>query len=129
MIWLGQNFQRNKHTMHINTNQIHFSPSDLTQFLESPFASWMEHLALTNPDCINQSDDPDAMLSILQDKGEAHELEALASFKSKGMTIIQCQHAEDPEQETISAMEAGADVIYQASLSKDPSVPATMRQN
>ena len=32
--------------MHLQNGTIVFSPSDLTHFMESPFASWMERLHL-----------------------------------------------------------------------------------
>ncbi len=35
--------------MYIESDEIIYSPSDLTLYMDSPFASWMDHLALTNP--------------------------------------------------------------------------------
>lgn len=36
-----------------NTNQLIFSPSDLVLAMRSPFASWMERLAIESPALIS----------------------------------------------------------------------------
>ncbi|MGL5743353.1 MAG: hypothetical protein ACRCXC_12890 [Legionella sp.] len=53
--------------MHIESNQFVFSPSDLALFMESPFASWMEHLAVSHPDLLPKPDEKDELINVLQD--------------------------------------------------------------
>ncbi|KTD44662.1 TM0106 family RecB-like putative nuclease [Legionella quateirensis] len=102
--------------MYIESNQLVFSPSDLTQFMESPFASWMEHLALTNPDLLPAPDERDALGEVLQDLGNQHERDVLADFQEQGLTIADIYHSEEPIKATREAMIKGMDVIYQPRL-------------
>ncbi|MEE2003259.1 TM0106 family RecB-like putative nuclease [Alkalimonas sp. MEB108] len=97
-----------------------FSPSDLTLFIESPFASWMDHVAILAPDKAPARDPADAMMSMLQDKGGAHESLVLDQFKADGLSIADISNESDKEAATLSAMKAGADILYQASLSMGP---------
>jgi uncharacterized protein len=106
--------------MHLESSQLVFSPSDLTQFMDSPFASWMEHLALTHPEQLPAPDDRDALGEVLQGLGNQHEQDVLTSFQEQGLTIVNVQHAPDPFKETLAAMQQGVDVIYQARLELDP---------
>ncbi|MFO8646149.1 TM0106 family RecB-like putative nuclease [Legionella pneumophila] len=102
--------------MYLESKQIVFSPSDLTQFMESPFASWMEHLTIIHPDLIPSPDESDELLDVLHDMGNQHESEVLAAFETKGLTIANLRKRSDSYQATIDAMKNGADVIYQAHL-------------
>ncbi|WP_133127776.1 TM0106 family RecB-like putative nuclease [Legionella nagasakiensis] len=102
--------------MHLESDQIVFSPSDLTQYMDSPFASWMEHLALTNPELLPMRDAEEALGAVLQKKGYEHELTALASFAADGLNVVNLSKAMDAVHATRLAMQAGADVIYQAGL-------------
>lgn len=43
--------------MYKQAEKIIYSPSDLTLFMESPFASWMERLTLHHPDFAGNADD------------------------------------------------------------------------
>ncbi|HAT8891287.1 TPA: TM0106 family RecB-like putative nuclease [Legionella pneumophila subsp. pneumophila] len=102
--------------MYLESKQIVFSPSDLTKFMESPFASWMEHLTIIHPDLIPSPDESDELLDVLHDMGNQHESEVLAEFETKGLTIANLRKRSDSYQATIDAMKNGADVIYQAHL-------------
>lgn len=102
--------------MYLDSNQIVFSPSDLTQFMESPFASWMEHLAITHPNLVPTPDESDELLSVLHDMGNQHESEVLTAFEARGLTIANLRKRTDSYQATIDAMKNGVDVIYQAHL-------------
>ncbi|WP_298628045.1 TM0106 family RecB-like putative nuclease [uncultured Legionella sp.] len=106
--------------MHIESSQFVFSPSDVTQFMESPFASWMEHLALVHPERLPIPDEQDALGEVLQGLGNQHELEILNGFQEQGLTIAHIQHASEPFNETLAAMQWGVDVIYQARLELAP---------
>ena len=65
--------------MYIETDRIIYSPSDLTLYMDSPFASWMEHSVLINPELLSSADAPDELMSLLQKKGALHEDEVLKS--------------------------------------------------
>ncbi|HDP0036558.1 TPA: TM0106 family RecB-like putative nuclease [Legionella pneumophila] len=106
--------------MYFESNQILFSPSDLTQFMESPFASWMEHLSITHPNLVPAPDESDELLSVLHDMGNQHESEVLAAFEAKGLAVANLRKQTDSYQATIDAMKNGVDVIYQAHLELIP---------
>ena len=103
--------------MHIESNNIQFSPSDLTVYMDSPFASWMDHLALTNPKLAPTPDEDDDLISTLQKKGFEHELATLASFEDNGSIITDLSKSSDVINDTILAMKSGVDIIYQGALS------------
>lgn len=102
--------------MHIEADQVVFSPSDLTQFMDSPFASWMEHLVLTAPDVLPIPDARDALMEVLQNMGNQHELRILESFEKQGLSIANLSQYRDSSKATVTAMQNGTDVIYQACL-------------
>lgn len=106
--------------MHLESGQFIFSPSDLTQFMDSPFASWMAHFALTHPDKLPIPDEPDAMMSVLQDKGDEHETQVLASLEAQGFEVAKPGLTNDPLKSTQQAMAHGVDIIYQAYLAAPP---------
>lgn len=102
--------------MYLESGNIICSPSDLTQFMESPFASWMEHCAITHPELLPAVDSNDALLDVLQDMGNQHELEVLADFEASGLTVANIHKHAESYQATVEAMQQGIDVIYQAHL-------------
>jgi predicted RecB family nuclease len=106
--------------MYVQHGMLIYSPSDLTLFMESPFASWMEHLAKVYPDQAPEKDEDDGMMGLLQDKGEQHELAVLEDLKAQGLTIADISLAENKYQATLDAMKGGADVVFQAALQKSP---------
>ncbi|KTD57670.1 TM0106 family RecB-like putative nuclease [Legionella shakespearei] len=106
--------------MHLEYDHLVFSPSDLTQFMDSPFASWMEHLALSNPDLLPVPDQHDELLDVLHDMGAQHEAELLAAFVASGLSVVDLHKRADSYQATLEAMKNGVDVIYQAHLALSP---------
>ena len=106
--------------MYFETDQIIYSPSDLTLYMDSPFASWMEHSVLINPELLSSTDAPDELMSLLQKKGALHEDEVLKSFLEADLSVIQISKSPNAVQDTIAAMRSGVDVIYQAALSLLP---------
>ena len=52
----------------INSNELIFSPSDLTVFLDSPFASWMERAKIEDNNFAITPDDSDP----LRGNGDTH---------------------------------------------------------
>lgn len=101
--------------MYHETGSIIFSPSDLTLFIQSPFASWLEHLLITNPELAPNPDEDDPLLAVLKKEGETHELEKLLLFEEQGFNIVRLT-ANHTVEDAIKAMYSGADVIYQAPL-------------
>ncbi|CEG60024.1 putative helicase [Legionella micdadei] len=106
--------------LYIEADQIIYSPSDLTLYLESPFASWMEHFALREPKILEFADEVDELLSVLQHKGGELERQILNKFIEQELTVVQIEKTENALKDTITAMQSGADVIYQAALSVAP---------
>ncbi|RUR14025.1 TM0106 family RecB-like putative nuclease [Legionella septentrionalis] len=106
--------------MYIETDQIIYSPSDLTLFLESPFASWMEHFALNESKILELADEADELQSVLQHKGMELERKILNDFIASQLNVVQIEKSEHALTDTIAAMKSGADVIYQAALSALP---------
>lgn len=104
-----------------NTSII-YSPSDLCTFMASPYASWMERYRVEKIEPVFVKDETDPMMALLQDKGQEFEDTFLEKFKAEGkfITTINASSTEDKITATISAMQEGADIIYQACLEKAP---------
>ncbi|NLJ51465.1 MAG: TM0106 family RecB-like putative nuclease [Alcaligenaceae bacterium] len=102
--------------MYYDNSRLVFSPSDVVQFVDSPFASWMERLVLVNPDQVAQADADDSFMSMLQDKGASHEKALLETFKAQGKSIAMIDEKEDKKKATLEAIEVGVEVIFQAYL-------------
>jgi predicted RecB family nuclease len=100
-----------------------YSPSDLTTYMDSPFASWMTRYAILHPATGQFQDLNDTLAQTLQQKGFAHEAEVLQSI-IQGKTVINI--ADTPWQggdkfsahhaATVQAMHDGVQVIYQGAL-------------
>ncbi|MCP4928985.1 MAG: helicase, partial [Gammaproteobacteria bacterium] len=106
--------------MYFNAAQWVFSPSDLTTFVDSEYASWMEHYRCAYPERAPEPDAADSMMGLLQDKGEVHEQAVLAAFMAEGLQVADISTALDKAQATTEAMAQGVEVIFQACLEKAP---------
>lgn len=98
-----------------------FSPSDLITFMDSRFDSWMSRFNLEYPGEI-QPDPPDANHSLLQKLGNRHEEAFLLHLKNEKYDVADIPVTHTPfeaERETLSAMRAGREIIYQGVLSLD----------
>lgn len=100
-----------------------YSPSDLIQYMSSPFASWMERLKIDHPEKVEGIPrDEDAMLGLLAQKGNEHESEYLeyliAQFGQANVAMID-RDTETASQKTKEAMVHGYEVIFQAYLERD----------
>lgn len=112
--------------MYYKDNIWTYSPSDLTAFMDSSYASWMNRYAILFPDFKKNKDPEDKLLKKLQEKGNKHEAEVLgksftdqsiidiAKIELNGRDKFQAQN-----EATIQAMHSGVEVIYQAALSCD----------
>ena len=98
-----------------------FSPSDLTIFWESPFASWMDRYKLETPDCPFKRDDDDQLMKLLQDKGYKHEETEIGRLKEEGLqiTTISTDDENKAKEDTLAAIKRGDEVIFQARLERD----------
>jgi uncharacterized protein len=104
--------------MYKKNEKLYYSPSDITCFLESPFASWMKRFSIEYPDQTPEQDPEDALMGVLARKGYAHEDALEEEFLSKGLSVIKIDGGSQEEKhgKTLSAMQAGVDVIIQARL-------------
>lgn len=98
-----------------------FSPSDLTQYLDSPFAAWMNRFKLEHPDQAPDKDEDDALTKSMQQRGYAHETNLIKWFEEQGKSVVTLEFESQDiwHEETIKAMQKGPDVIFQALLKKD----------
>ncbi len=106
--------------MYLHNGEFVYSPSDLTLFMDSAFASWMEHLAKACPEQAPERDDSDDMQSLLQEKGDKHERAVLERFIAQGLAVADLSGVDNPADATLAALQQGADVIFQAALAKPP---------
>jgi predicted RecB family nuclease len=110
--------------MYKEGDQVIYSASDLVCFSKSPFASWMERLVLEFPQLAPEQDPDDPLMELLAEKGNSHELALLAHFKQQGLSVAeiptQTVTFSERHQATRAAMQAGADVIFQAALELSP---------
>jgi uncharacterized protein len=110
--------------MYKQQQQLYFSPSDLTRFMESPFASWMDRFAIEYPEQAPAKDPANALLSSLAQKGYHHESALEAAFIAQGKQVVNLGDdglsAQQKQQRTLAAMQAGADVIAQGCLALPP---------
>ena len=113
-----------------------FSPSDLTVFLETEFASWMDRwqvershgnheavganglpigLELPGVD-VCKRDDPDEQLELIAEKGMEHEKAYLERLRQEGHQIAELDAGSTDLSVTIDAMNQQKDFIFQAPL-------------
>lgn len=115
--------------MYKEAGKIIFSPTDLTVFMNSPFASWMQRWEVEDPITAPIKDPESDMTETLSRKGYEHEQNLLDEFKGKKLQIVDIQEElfEDEQHvtfqlkrnATVQAMESGAEVIFQAALESD----------
>ncbi len=102
--------------MRIVDDRFRLSPTDLSHFLGC------RHL--TSLDIRSEKGELDRpepfspLINELIDKGKQHETTYLAHLKAQGLKVVELEE-DAGSQATIDAMEAGADVIYQAPLRND----------
>lgn len=103
-----------------------FSPSDLVEFMESPFASWMSRYALGHAEVRPARDAGDPLAlpgaeELLQRRGLEHERRVLGALAAAGRDVAALDpKAGDALAQTLAALRAGREVIYQASLARPP---------
>ena len=119
--------------MRILDNRLVFSPSDLSGFLSSPFASWMDRFVREFPDEAPAADVDDALLNVLAKRGLGHEASFEQRFRDAGLDVVNIDEQASLESEslspgedvarrrslTVEAIKAGIDIIAQATLVGD----------
>ncbi len=97
---------------------LHFSPSDLTVWLEGEFATWMDRFALEQPLSPGLAPDPeDPELALRARKGDEHEARYVARLRAEGRQVVEIpKRAPDSVAQTLAAMRAGAEIIFQGHL-------------
>ena len=106
-----------------NNNEIIYSASDLILHMKSPFASWVSRQELENPDKLDGvSRDKDKLMELLADKGNTYEalfLQRLIDEYGDDNVAQIKSGSNSAADETINAMKAGYQVIFQAKLCRD----------
>ncbi|HSM39011.1 MAG TPA: TM0106 family RecB-like putative nuclease [Candidatus Limnocylindrales bacterium] len=99
------------------------SATDLVGYLACEHLTALERAALAGLTARPHRDDPE--LDVLRRRGEKHEWRYLAQLEDEGRTVVRIERDDDAERgdrirrqadETVAAMRAGADVIYQATF-------------
>ncbi len=109
--------------MYKQQGTLQFSPSDLTTYMASPFASWMNRYVIENLAALKsgeiQKDAADALMGSLQQRGYAHgnALEAQLQAQGKTLAKIASGNTSEQYQAILSAMHGCIEVIVQARLS------------
>ena len=108
--------------MYKKHGRLYFSPSDLTRYMESPFASWMDRFAIECPEHAPEKDPDNPLMASLSQKGFAHENAVQAAFVEDGLSleIINDGFNKEKYEKTLAAIEKGVDVIAQARLELEP---------
>ena len=94
-----------------------YTPSDLLEFLNSPFATWMTRRFVDDPSAVTPDADPPELLS-LREQAERHEHALLAQLRSEGRDVYEVPRSGDRVQLTRQAMQVGHDVIFHAVLAQ-----------
>lgn len=100
------------------TGRIVFSPSDLTEFMESRYASFMSRLAVERPELEREDDSPQRRM--LQRHGDAHERRVIERLRGEGRDLVEIEKGPDAATRTLEAMREGREVICQARLELAP---------
>ncbi len=101
--------------MRKDNGRYYYSPTDLKEFLASPFATWMSRYALDSPDQAQLDPEP---LSPTMRAERVHQQEqaCLAQLRQEGRETYTLPADVDRVEATIAAMQAGHEVISQGWL-------------
>ena len=101
--------------MRARDSELIFSPTDLCNYVESPFASWMDHHALDTPGRFTP-DPPTEDNELVLRKGREREDRYLEALIAKGQAPFDTRDERDRRRATVEAMRRGVialkDVIY-----------------
>ena len=107
--------------MQLRNGSLLFSASDLNHFVECEHLAWLEreraHGRLARPE------EPDPTAELVAQKGHEHEAAYVQSLRDAGRRVVTVPPAradlEGGARATLAAMQAGAEVVYQAVLLGD----------
>lgn len=124
--------------MHVENSRLFFSPTDLANFLDGDFATWMDRwqaeiksgdrddsfgVAAQGGKSIRREDwcpDPvDPELQLIATRGLEHEAQWLAELQNTSSDVAIVSKSATRREETLDAMQRGADHIFQAYLAHD----------
>ena len=107
--------------MHLVDGRVILSASDLTGFLDCPHLTQQEMAATRGEIVRPERDDPE--LELIARRGTEHEERHLAGYRNAGRSVVtittptaSIDAYRIAQQQTLDAMRAGVDVIYQATL-------------
>jgi predicted RecB family nuclease len=97
-----------------------YSPSDLTTYLASPFATWMDRLRIERPGSVER-DEESADLKLVAGEGDRHERATLDAMKKAGRDVAEIdKDAPDALSATRAALSDGREIVFQAALAHPP---------
>jgi len=98
-----------------------FSPTDLIRYFESPFASWMDRYHLENPGAVTPDEESEDQ-KLIAETGDQHEQSALHELRKSTPGLVEIPKDEfgAARAATLSAVHAGAPIIFQAALADGP---------
>jgi uncharacterized protein len=105
--------------------QTFYSPSDLTEFHDSPFGSWCKLCYAATDGAYPEPDPEDAFLKMLQQAGIEHENWLVNELREQGRQVVDvtelCPGKDFLKQHetTVRLMQEGTEVIVQAALMDD----------
>ncbi|MEO2033792.1 MAG: TM0106 family RecB-like putative nuclease [Planctomycetaceae bacterium] len=107
--------------MYFDNRQIVYSPSDLTRFMESPFAAWMDRLYLEHPERVTPDEASDE-LQLYADAGISHEAKFVKTLSDNGRDLcwIQGGSRHEKAEATRQAIRDGREIVFQGYLRLPP---------
>jgi uncharacterized protein len=92
-----------------------YSPSDLINFTENEFITWMDRYYLEFPGEVQPDEDREED-QIFQRLGYQHEANLLQRFLEERREIVEVQREKNSLEQTRRAISQGAEIVYQAAL-------------
>jgi len=104
--------------MQHHNGRYRYTPSDLVEFFESLFASWMSRLHRDAPQR-GQPDPESAECVLVATRGIQHAHAVLTQLQAEGHDVYAVPHGADRPALTVAAMQAGYPIVYQGELADD----------
>ena len=92
-----------------------YSPSDLINFMQSEFITWMDRYYLDFPDAVTP-DQPTEEQRLIQQAGIEHETDFLQQLRADGRDVCDVSADQESSVATLRAMREGRNIIYQGYL-------------
>lgn len=105
--------------------QTFYSPSDLTEFHDSPFGSWCKLCYAATDGAYPEPDPEDAFLKMLQQAGIEHENWLVNELREQGRQVVDVTELHPGKdflkqhETTVRLMQEGTEIIVQAALMDD----------